>query len=118
MEVIGAWAGERYARCRGQIWLVAQQLLAQNKSIVLDGAAANKEQRDLIRQKALNHGVDFQLHYVTSGSEIRKQRVIERNRTQGDTYSLAVTPAMFAYTETYFEPPTGEELSGLIVVNT
>jgi len=118
MQVVGAWATEKYLRCRGQIWLIAQQLLSKNVSIVLDGAAANKEQRDLIRKKALAHNVGFQLHYVTSDAETRKKRVFERNKNQGSTYSLEVTPDMFAHTENYFEPPQGEELDSIIIVET
>ncbi len=118
MQIVGAWANEKYQRCRGQIWLISQQLLSQNINIVLDGAAANKQQRDLIRKKAIDHNVDFQLHYVTSDSETRKERVIERNKVQGDTYSLEVTPDMFSHTENFFEPPQGEELNGVIIVKT
>ena len=118
MHVVGEWAGEKYQRCRSQIWLICQQLLKQNMSIVLDGAAANKEQRDLIRKKASDNNVGFQLHYVTSDPETREKRVFNRNEEQGITYSIEVTPAMFAHTESFFEPPEGEELDGIISVET
>ena len=118
MQVVGAWASEKYQRCRGQIWLICQQLLKQNISVVLDGAAANKEQRDLIREKASNNNVDFQLHYITSAPETREKRVFDRNQEQGITYSIEVTPDMFAHTERFFEPPKGEELDGIIIVET
>jgi predicted kinase len=90
------------------------QLLKQNISIVLDGAAANKEQRDLIRKKALDNGVGFQLHFVTSDPETRRKRVFIRNENKGETYSLDVTPAMFEHTETFFEAPEGDELEEII----
>lgn len=118
MQEIGAWATEKYQRCRDQIWLIAQQLLKQNVSIVLDGAAATKEQRDVIRKKAIEHGVGFQLHHVTSDPETREKRVYERNTEQGDTYSLEVTPDIFAHVENLFKPPQNEELDGIITVNT
>lgn len=118
MPVVGAWATGKYQRCRGQIWLLCQQLLAQNIDIVLDGAAANKEQRDTIRKKALDNGCGFQLHYITANAAIREQRVIQRNQQQGPTYSLEVTAAMFAHTEAFFEPPVGEELDGVVRVET
>jgi len=118
MQVVGAWASEKYQRCRGQIWIISQQLLSQNVSIVLDGAAANKEQRDVIRKKAFEHNVEFQLHYVTSDSETRENRVFKRNKEQGDTFSLEVTPDMFSHTESFFVPPQEEELDGIITVKT
>lgn len=118
MQVVGAWATEKYQRCRSQIWVLCQQLLKQNISIVLDGAAANKEQRDLIRKKASDNNVGFQLHYVTSDTETRRKRVLNRNDQQGVTYSLEVTPDMFEHTEKFFEHPLGEELKGIVTVET
>lgn len=118
MQIVGAWATEKYQRCRSQIWLISQQLLRQNVNLIFDGAAANKQQRDLIRKKALDNNVGFQLHYVTSAPNTRKERIIERNEMQGETYSLEVTPDMFVHTENFFEPPQGEELKGIITIKT
>ncbi|OUS23987.1 hypothetical protein A9Q99_25880 [Gammaproteobacteria bacterium 45_16_T64] len=118
MSVVGAWAGEKYERCRDHIWRICQQLLDQGISIVLDGAAANKEQRDFVRHKATESRVGFQLHYVTCDPEVRQQRVFDRNHEQGLTYSLEVTPDIFAHVEVSFEPPKNEELNGTIVVET
>jgi len=115
-EVIATWAMDKYQRCRGQIWLVFQQLLEQGVSVVLDGAAANKTQRDLIRQKASDHGVGFQLHYVTADPEIRKTRVLERNSVQGETYSLDVTEGMIDLMEAFFEAPEDDELLNAHVI--
>ena len=118
MQVVGIWATEKYQRCRSQIWLVCQQLLENNMSVVLDGAAANKEQRDMFRKKAEDFNVEFELHYVTSSAAVRHKRVFERNVEQGDTYSLEVTPAMFEHTETFFEPPIGNEYNDAKIIET
>ena len=67
-EIIAAWASEKYQRCRGQIWIICKQLLSQGMIVVLDGHAANKEQRDLIRKKASDRNVGFQLHFATSST--------------------------------------------------
>jgi predicted kinase len=118
MQVVGEWATEKYIRCRGQIWLICQQLIANNVSIVLDGAAANKTQRDAIREKAKNNDISFQLHYIHAAKDIRHERVFCRNKEQSETYSLEVTPAMFEHTESFFEAPVDEELSEAVVVET
>lgn len=118
MQVVGTWATEKYQRCRGQIWLVCQQLLRNDVDIVLDGAAANKEQRDLIRKKALDNNIPFQLHYVTSSEDTRRKRISKRNADQGETYSLEVTSAMFEHTEVFFSPPIGSELNEAVVIET
>ena len=118
MQVVGEWATEKYLRCRGQIWLVCQQLIVNKISIVLDGAAANKTQRDAIRKKAQANNIGFKLHYINATKDIRHDRIFGRNIEQGATYSLEVTPAMFEHMENFFEPPIGEELKGAIVVET
>ena len=118
IEVIGAWASEKYQRCRGQIWLVCQQLLDSGISVVLDGAAATLEQRETICQKAKSRGVGFQLHYVTAETEIRQQRILQRNAEQGETYSLWVTSEMFTYMEHFFEAPKGGECLNALVTET
>ncbi len=118
MQVVGEWATEKYLRCRSQIWSVCKQLLSNNISIILDGAAANQSQRDVIRKKAIDNNVEFQLHYITAPTDVRHKRVFERNQDQGRTYSLEVTLAMFEHTEKFFEPPVGLELDGTIVVQT
>jgi len=118
MNVVGAWASEKYLRCRGQIWAVCKQLLNQNVNIVLDGAAANKEQRDVIRKKASYNNVGFQLYYVNASSDIRRKRILDRNTEKNFTYSLEVTSAMFEYMENFFQPPVSDELEGAIIINT
>lgn len=110
MEVISAWASRHYPLCRSQIWSVAKQLLQQGTPVVLDGAAANKLERDAIRDKANKLGVSFQLHYICCDSEIRKQRVAERNNKKGDTYSMHVPDKMFNAMEGFFQAPVGAEL--------
>ncbi|OMH36154.1 ATP-binding protein [Motiliproteus sp. MSK22-1] len=117
VEDVTAWAAEKYHRCRGQIWKICDQLLEQRLSVVLDGAAANKEQRDLIRKKAKQYDVDFQLHYVTAEVETRRQRIIERNAEKSKTFSLKVTPEMFDMMEAFFEAPTTEELVGAQIID-
>lgn len=118
IENVVAWASEKYTRCRWQIWKVCQQLLKNNISIVLDGAAANIEQRNIIRDKAVNAGVGFELYYINATRETRWARVFDRNKTQGETYSLEVTPEMFEMTESFFKPPVGDELTEAIIINT
>lgn len=112
---IGEWALPRYERCRTQIWQVCEQLLNQGMSVVIDGSAANKAQRDVFRARAASRAVNFQLHFVTADQAVRRGRVMKRNEEQGDTYSLDVPPAVFDRMEGFFEAPEREELNGIEV---
>ncbi|OUR97361.1 hypothetical protein A9Q84_13635 [Halobacteriovorax marinus] len=114
IQVIGEWASGKYQLCRVQIWQVCEQLLSRGVSIVLDGAAANKEQRDLIRKKAKKHNVDFQLHFISADKEVRRERVLDRNSKKGKTYSIEVNQEMFDHMEVFFEPPKHKELKGAL----
>jgi hypothetical protein len=58
----------------------------------------------------------FQLHYVTSSENVRRKRVFDRNIEQEITYSLEVTPAIYAHTEKYLSSTVGSELEDAIVV--
>ena len=118
MEMVAAWATEKYQRCRGQIWPLCEQLLKQGMHVVLDGAAANKEQRDKIREKAIKTGVGFKLYYVTTDTETRRSRVLERNVKGGKTYSIEVTPEVFELMENLFEIPDESELSAAEIIHT
>jgi len=118
IEMVAAWASEKYQRCRGQIWPVCEQILQQGVHVVLDGAAANKEQRDKIRQKAIKAGVGFKLYYATADTETRRSRVLERNVKGGKTYSMEVTAEMFELMENFFEIPDKSELSAAKIIHT
>jgi len=118
IEVVFGWAAEKFQLCRNQIWTICNQLLEQDISIVLDGAAVNKEQRDHIRQKAARSNVDLQLYYITADKDTRRNRVFERNAEKGKTFSIEVTPEIFDFIENFFEPPVGEELIGAKIIET
>ena len=83
----------------------------------MDGSAGKKAQRDDIRSKVKACGADFQLVYIQADAEVRQQRVMERNRVRGETFSLEVPPAMFEHMERVFESPDKEELANAIVIN-
>jgi len=91
VELVFGWTSGKNQFCRDQIWAVCSQLLVQGISIVLDGTALNKEQRALIRQKAIKSNVDFQLYYITADRDIRRNRVFERNAEKGKTFSIGVS---------------------------
>ena len=49
---------------------------------------------------------------------MRAQRVRARNAARGETFSFEVTPAMFDFMETMFEPPVDAELQGATLIDT
>ena len=118
IELVADWAADKYQRCRSQMWPICEQLLKYGVHIVLDGASANQQQRDMIREKAIKCGVEFKLYYVTADRETRRSRVFKRNINGGKTFSIEVTPEMFELMENFFEAPVNEELYLTEIINT
>jgi hypothetical protein len=52
---------------------------------------------------------------VSASHDVRRNRVVARNNSKGDTFAFEVTPAMFDFMEKHFEPPTEAERSRAIV---
>jgi predicted kinase len=103
------WLMERTERCKKQIREIAEQIIAQNRSVVLDFGFGDKESRDYYRTWAISQGAEVSLHFLDVPVEERRRRVRERNKEKGATFSFEVTDAMFDYVETMFTPPSEDE---------
>jgi predicted kinase len=109
-----AWFSERVDRCEKQIWSVAEQLLKQGRTVVLDLGFIRKNRREKARNTASSLGFASQMHIVNADLETRLARVSVRSSTKGETYSLAVTPAMFEFAEKMYEAPEDDESAAAI----
>jgi predicted kinase len=104
-----AWFSERVDRCEKQIWVVAEQLLKQGTTVILDLGFIRKNRREKARNTASSLGFASQMHIVHADLETRRARVSVRNSNKGETYALTVTPAMFAFAEKMYEAPDDDE---------
>ena len=104
-----AWYSDRIERCTNQIWSECLQLLALGHGVVLEIGLTNRAARSEFYQRVEAAGYDCQLHVLEAPRELRWQRVEQRNRERGDTYSLEVTRDMFDFVETMWEPPDEAE---------
>jgi predicted kinase len=96
---------------------VAQQLLYQGQSVILDFGFIRKARREKARRTATGFGFQTQLHVVDADVETRRIRVTLRNSSQGNTYAFAVTPAMFAFAEKMYEAPDEAESEEAITLS-
>src|SRR5579884_1849489 len=110
------WALERTARCEAQMWTVADQLIARGVDVVFDVGLARRDHRDRFRMRAAQTRAENKLHYLDVSADVRRARVRERNRQKTGTYRFEVTDAMFDWMESWFEPPTDDELYGAMIV--
>jgi predicted kinase len=112
------WVMPRVARCQGQIWSVARQILDAGTDVVLELGLLRQADRDAAKAQVEQAGHVALFHFVDADVSLRRQRVVQRNLEKGETHSFDVTPVMFEAMEAYFEYPTESELSGLQRVRT
>jgi predicted kinase len=112
-----AWIMERVQRCERQIWSVAQQIVQNGASVVLDLGFMKVQNRSAFIARASDAGVAARLHYVTAPYDLRKARVTTRNEEKGDTFAFEVTPVMFEFMEAQFEAATEVELATATMIN-
>jgi len=99
------WYIDRIERCINQIWSECLQLLALGHGVVLEIGLTHRSARSEFYQRVTAAGHACQLHVLEAPRELRWQRVEQRNRERGDTFSLEVTSGMFDFVETMWEPP-------------
>jgi hypothetical protein len=82
---------------------------------VLDLGLMRRVDRARVREIAEAVELPFQFHFVTASAEVRRARVLERNEVKGESFSIQVTPDMFAFMEGVYEAPDAAELVGCLV---
>lgn len=90
-------------------WEVAETLLSNGVSVILDWGLWAREERDGYAQRARSLGADVRLEFLDVPLEVLHERIEERNRH--------LPPGMFHISPeeldewiTWFEPPAAEEL--------
>jgi predicted kinase len=110
------WFLERTARCEVQMWDLAESIIERGVDVVFDLGLPRLEDRDRCRGRGMQTKGAVKLHYLDVDVETRRARVRRRNVERAGTYAFEVTDAMFDFMETWFEPPTEDELYGAMIV--
>lgn len=103
------WALPRTERAEAQIWAVAQQVLTRGVDVILELGFYKHAQRARLRDLVEKAGVAIEVHLLEVPREVRRERVRARNRGSA-TYTVGVDDAMFDWAESYYEPPSADEL--------
>ena len=104
------WAYERVLRNWAQMRAMASQLADLNVPSVFDCGLTRVEERKIIVDWAEAQGLACRLHLLDVPSDIRWQRVQNRNREQAETYQFHVDRGMFDFIEGLWEAPIHDEL--------
>lgn len=112
------WFAERVDRCESVSYLMASEVLRCGGSVILDLGFIRRQRRETAYAFAARQNCAVLFHYVTAEPGVRRDRVMSRNKQQGETYSFEVTPHMFDFAESVFEAPEAKELAGAKIVLT
>ncbi len=111
------WFLERINRAESLIKKLCIQLEESGVDAILDLGLSKHEHREKFREFSTKHQIPFQLHFLDIPKDIRKQRILKRNLTRGNTYEFEVNESDFEFMETWFETPSLEELKNAIISN-
>lgn len=113
-----SWINERLDRCEEQIWDTAKQIALLGSDVILDLGFTKFEKREKFVALAKAHDFPIQIHIVKAPLELRKQRVMNRNKEKGSTFSFEVSLGMFNFMEGEYQVPREKELEEAIVIDT
>ncbi|MFK7753933.1 MAG: AAA family ATPase [Sedimentitalea sp.] len=112
-ELDPAWIFPRVLRCEKQMWAVALQLGPLGVPSILDFGFQRFEHRQKYADLARKAQFTARLHVLNIDAAERWKRIEDRNKTQGETFHMEITRAMFDYIETTWEPPSDDEIASL-----
>jgi predicted kinase len=96
-------------KCAADILQQAEGWVRQGREVVLDVATFEKRYRDLVRDWARRADAEFVLYWIRASREVRRKRVLDRNRDKGNNFSFNVPEWAFDYMDAKFEAPTASE---------
>lgn len=108
-EDVLPWYVERAARCVDQIWQVSLDALAAGVDVVLEIGLIRRAEREAFYARVDDAAVGLEVYLVDAPRELRRQRVAQRNRERGETFSMEVPPAFFELASDRWEPPADDE---------
>ncbi|MGH8994881.1 MAG: AAA family ATPase [Acidimicrobiales bacterium] len=102
------WDDEFRISLERQLWALAQELLAQGQSVILEWGHWARVERDEKRLGARALGAGVELHYLDAPLEVLIERA-DRRTTSGEWTASPMTRAHFEKWSTIFQPPDEEE---------
>ncbi|WP_456295748.1 ATP-binding protein [Vibrio sp. AK197] len=93
------------------------ELLALDVSVVLDFGFWTRRDRAEFRRWALEHQIEYEFVYLNTDFDTCCKRALARNKTRQLHTAYEMTPEMLNMFWSWFEPPAGEELATMRVIN-
>jgi len=111
------WAVERAKRCEAQILAVSRDVLALGTDVIWDLGFMESAQRRRILDDVGNWPCAVRLHALEAPTDIRRERVRQRNVERTDGYALEITDEIFDFMESRSEPVDDGEADDLVRID-
>ncbi len=105
-----AWYVERAGRCVDRIWHVTEAVLDAGVDVVLEIGLLQRRQRAAFYRRVADRPLT--IYVVDAARDVRRERVEQRNRLRGPTFSMVVPPDVFELASDLWEAPEGDECQG------
>jgi predicted kinase len=109
---VPAWYMERAARCVEQIWKVTRSALEAGTDVVLEIGLIQKRDRQQLYRRVAEGACALTMYVLDAPRDVRRERILQRNREKGHTFSMVVPPAIFEMASDLWEPPEEAECHG------
>jgi predicted kinase len=103
------WYMERTARCIEQIWSLTRRLVEIDVPVVLEIGLIQRSARHDFYARIDAERLDHTVYVVDADRDVRRERVLTRNRERGDTFAMEVPLDFFELASDLWEPPDDEE---------
>ena len=98
------WYAQRKDRCIDQIWKVTCDLIDAGSDVVLELGLIQRSLRQRLYDRVEDVGYDLTVYVLEASREVRRERVRDRNRHRGTTYSMDVPDPFFEMASDMWEP--------------
>ena len=112
------WAVARAMRCEARIMAVSREILDLGMDVIWDMGFMERSQRDRIFADIadLPHGV--RAHALDAPTDVRRERVMQRNIERPDGYVMDVTAEIFDFMEQRSSPLSAGEAADIVRIDT
>ncbi|MCP3143880.1 AAA family ATPase [Pyxidicoccus xibeiensis] len=106
------WYIERTARCIEQIWRQTTRTLEVGTDVVLEIGLILRRDRERLYERVDARGDALTIYVLDAPRDVRRERVLQRNREKGETFSMEVPLAFFELASDRWEPLDEVECDG------
>jgi predicted kinase len=107
-----AWYVERTARCLEVIWRQAARTIDAGTDVVLEIGLILRQDRARFYDRVDAGGYSITVYVLDAPRDVRRQRVLRRNRERGETFSMEVPLAFFELASDLWQPLDEAECRG------